>query len=427
MASPDFIDGEYLGFIDLREHFLKSPIAMAILSPPRHHRESSEVELILGPYGKLFGGEAFPASVYCMQDPITTSAQCNQACIIMATSLLADREAVIRGSYSLTSSTKQLLKGNGHVAAFGAASRPCKPPAEATESFRTGPMGPRDSERALQNCKTSPRLHSIELMRSPRSKESGHRDDEAALTAFNGWRKQLGARLVDAYISARLPVILLVDAKAWYGEKLRGPVDGAAHMVCIVGIRRSIQDGNPTSFIVHDPGERPFIDHAVEDCWAAAEEYAAAAYEKKTGMAPIKNNLKFIAVADQSVRTHAWSLVDYLFGPALSGRPQEGAWNEEQLRFAAKYVIKKDASVDYRIRLLSRDSLAYELGADPTDAQVINAFVGVLLEDGQYWCVIGLEDRCPTEVWMMAAGAANEPTRTTPFYFQRAGTKWKCP
>jgi hypothetical protein len=93
---------KYLGFVDLRTHSPLSPVALALLVPPRHLRHDPKVNVVVGNYGYVFGAHGFTSTVYSMHDPQAGGAHCAQACLIMVLGMLCDRGAKIAGSYDLT-------------------------------------------------------------------------------------------------------------------------------------------------------------------------------------------------------------------------------------------------------------------------------------------------------------------------------------
>ena len=99
---PEISLGRYVGFVDLRSHGTRSPIALALLVPPRYLRHDPDVSIITGHYGYLFGGCGFSSTVFSMHDGVVSGARCSQACVIMALAMLSDRNARVIGSYDIS-------------------------------------------------------------------------------------------------------------------------------------------------------------------------------------------------------------------------------------------------------------------------------------------------------------------------------------
>ncbi|HEX4609985.1 MAG TPA: hypothetical protein VH092_17460 [Urbifossiella sp.] len=94
--------GRYLGFLDLRAVWRRTPLALGVLGVPGKYARDPAARVITGNYGPLFGGPAFAGTVYSMHDSGVSGALCAQASIIMALGLLADRGARLDGSHTLS-------------------------------------------------------------------------------------------------------------------------------------------------------------------------------------------------------------------------------------------------------------------------------------------------------------------------------------
>lgn len=220
--------GTYLGFVDVRHPTAQSPVALAVLRPPRHIRRNPRARVILGEYGQFFGGPSYPCSVFSMHDSTTSGAYCAQACTFMALSMLADRGARIHSALDIS-----LLKHE--ISELG------NQPREIT-------IGGSTLEEVKVAFEKSDASASIFLRSTVNDKSVTER-----------WF----SRLISAYINARFPIIVFVDANIWKGE--RRPSGGSRgshellHAVTLVGYIRS-HDGSRSlrSVVVHDPSFAPF-------------------------------------------------------------------------------------------------------------------------------------------------------------------------
>ena len=255
---------KYLGFVDLRTNSPRSPIALALLVPPRDLRHDQDATIIQGLYGRLFGGHTFPCSPFSMHDPTTGGAYCAQACLIMVLTILADRGARIVGSFDLT------------IAALF----PEAPEHPTKSSNRVFPVkGLRFDQ--MQNVLNSEICGSSSMYREFSFDLSGRR----ALS-----------RLIDAYVSARCPVILGVHTSVWNRQQ-----NGAAHTLVVVGFRRNrFSPREITELIIHDPSTAPYIVRPIDECVLAAT--------------PLYGwRIPVIFSADQSIEIHAATCLDFIY------------------------------------------------------------------------------------------------------------------
>lgn len=269
--------GEYLGFIDLRLFFEASPLAMGLLSVPAYMRHDLDTYVITGSYGRFFGGEAFPCTVYSMHDPATSAAHCAQACVIMAISMLADRKAQIRGTYSLTYLASP---GEGEVGAPN-----CRCVKKIKEEWRP------------QSGFHSDGLHSQQIR-----KLISNSNASAAVVKerFNSGTTRLLSAILKAYIVQRFPVILLVATRKWWSWERK--TVAPCHAITIVGIRR--KDGQ-VSLVVHDPGYIPYYEKSLELCLEAAR--SKHYIEDKESLA---DNVFLVTTGDVLIKRHAIDVVD---------------------------------------------------------------------------------------------------------------------
>jgi hypothetical protein len=299
---------KYLGFIDLRTNSRLAPIALGLLTPPRRLRHDRNTTIIQGLYGKLFGGHTFPCTPYSMHDPDTGGAYCAQACLIMVLTILADRGSTILGSYELTI---EALRSN-------------KQPSPKREVFPV---------RGL----------SIPEMVSVLNSEACLVSATAQEYQLTGTFRKILNRLLDAYVSARCPVILGTHT---LGFKANG--HGSPHTLLVVGVRRSMSDRRVvTDVIIHDPSHGPYIEHSFE------------AYLRTAGVQ--LGNIPVIFCADKSVEIHACDCVEFIHKEC-----QRDLWpylmhfsEEERQFFAAHQIPIADisAGLDFDVRLCAKDDL----------------------------------------------------------------------
>lgn len=307
--NEQYVLGQYLGFLDLRLHFHKSPIAMSLLAIPRRLQADPDAYCITGEYGMLFAGPIFPCSPFSMQDPKTGGAKCAQACMIMVSTILADRGAVIHGSYDLT----YLAKGSqaprvGNSDPTCLAGQECKP----LRTFApTGLNLEQMTEIFRKRCFVSPSLiklpAGIPLAKYRRLKP---------------WvAENIATRIIHAYLQARFPIILGVDAVTWAAGMVapKPKLSSAArpsdlnHAVTIIGYRRSSKHRHRADcLIVHDPASYPYLDCTIEECYDAAWALGKADMRRQgldATFGPDATFLAFLAVADERIRYHLWDCI----------------------------------------------------------------------------------------------------------------------
>jgi hypothetical protein len=346
--------GEYLGFVDLRQRFTKSPLAFGLLVEPSWIREDPSTFVIRGDYGPLFGAHSFRSTVYAMQDK-TAGAKCAQMCIIMAVGMLADRGAQMVGSFTLTYLNWKLGRTAAAVASTGGS--PVKP---------------------IGTLKvTGLKLKSIAMLLEKaecRARETWIRLDSSA-------KRRFAERFIEAYVYARFPVIVGVDQRAWAGSSEdddEGDVEHSngtpivAHAVTVVGVRRQPAGDGVKAFIVHDPGSQPFAEAKPDRLFNAA----SSCPEVDGHFVPI------VAAADKSISYHLNGCIYWLrkVDEAATFQPYDDA----------------DDGTDYRIRLLNRNTLCPYLklfcraNNDEDFVRSLAEFC-TKLKDSRFWVVIGLQ------------------------------------
>jgi hypothetical protein len=209
--------------------------------------------MILGEYGAFFGGPSFPASVFSMHDETTSGAKCTQACTFMALALLADRGARIESALEIT------LGANGLA--------PDAPDCTTHEQIVLAGLTQDQVVDAIN--------------RNNGSAVAFRRSLALDIPTNNIWFE----RLLAAYIHARYPVIIFVDAQAWKGraparkgtDSVQPAVGSKEHLhaVAAVGyLRAPNQACSMRSVIVHDPSHQPYsvvpLSHLVQSARAAA-------------------------------------------------------------------------------------------------------------------------------------------------------------
>lgn len=282
---------QYSGFIDLRPKMNGGfPVALGILAPPnRYNKKSDHYVIITGDYVNPFGGvpedcgghllphfypgQDIPTCHRKVQTPAKDGfsfyiahdnqgiANCSQACAIMITGLLSDREAKVIGS--LEASAIPAMENPGTVL-----SKFDRSPGEIQEMLE-------------KYCNVNTVL--IGSKRQDKKEEENYIAD----------------RILDACIVARCPAILFLDERALNGRAAATPrhfVD--AHAVVVAGVKQSIPfdipsmysrydariaeerpimlhvtDSKIDRFILHDPARGPFVEHDAEKCFNACWQY----------------------------------------------------------------------------------------------------------------------------------------------------------
>jgi hypothetical protein len=277
----------YLGFLDMRPNSMRSPLAMALLAPPRRFVHDRDCFVITGEYGPLFGATGFPCSVYSMHDPDTGGARCGQASVIMALGALADRGAGFLGSYTLTylAKAQKAAPFTPPPSNPDCLAREVVAEADPPRGFEIGGLKPEEMCDLLKNRNVSPSLIVVP------SRGKRQRSDYLAF------------RLIEAYVRARFPVIMAVNCVKWWWWRPRDE----PHAVIVIGVRGSSSNPGDNSLIVHDPGYIPFLERPVGECLLAAY-----AYDKK-------DSVWMVAVADHDISRHAFDCITSL-DRAMAGR-----------------------------------------------------------------------------------------------------------
>jgi hypothetical protein len=351
--------------MDLREHYRKSPLAFALLVEPSWIREDPSVFVIRGDYGPLFGAHSFRSTIYSMQDPGTAGAKCAQMCAIMVLGMLADRGVEVKGSFTLT-----YLSWQQESSRSGKLKQAAR--ADKSGTMKIDGLLPEQLQRVLIQCGSRARLYQVKPERRG--------------------AEELATRIIEANIKARFPVILAVDSAAWSGKEpgtTRGP-DGAplGHAVTVVGIRRSTLNGQPVSFIVHDPASGPFQNLRTDRCTRAARTYQV----KKGGRWQAADEIRFVAAATKSIDRSLGACLRWLDERDYESDSSVYAIDGAAFETFAPYREVADGT-DYQMRLLNRNSILNYLRPllDRGDAGAVPQLTWALdsLSDSRYWAIIG--------------------------------------
>lgn len=403
---------KYLGFVDLRTHSPVSPVALALLVPPRDIRHDRDATLVTGQYGRLFGAHSFRSTVYSMHDPKSGGAHCAQACLMMVSSMLADRGVKIHGSYDLTFFSEKDVPYS-HLAD------------EQKQAALT--------DTGISRIFRVRGLTHGEMVSILNRDESNASADGVFLEFDNeeNWtNRRLAKRLVDAYISARCPAILLVHGGRWWGTSQEG-----GHAVVVVGVRRGVTDQprhgrqythEVTELILHDPGHAPFLIRPMDECLDASFALGSITNKTKCG------GFSFVFAIDVNVRRHALNCVDALFKHDLLGWsryvavPPEA---ESELSTSIRGKMGASHETDYDIRLVHRDDVprtyccaSYNLHtarrkSRPDEYGTVDEKLRPFrivydrvrkLKRGWYWCIAGYNRKDLEVMWLFSAEGVDD-------------------
>jgi hypothetical protein len=399
---------KYLGFVDLRTHSPLSPISHALLVPPRDLRHDRNARIITGNYARLFGGDGFRSTVYSMHDPESGGAHCAQACLIMVLSMLADRGARMHGSYDLTFFAEHTV-----------------PAADMTDDDQRKKL----AEAGVRRIFKVRGLHQAEMANILNNAEWNASADSVFLPFDGGtnWTNlRVAKRLLDAYVLARCPVILLVDPSKWWDAP-----SGNGHAVVVVGVRRgraALSAHGPryidevTELIVHDPGDAPFVIRPVDHCLDAS--VALGPVSTPAG----RRGFNLLLASDANVKRHAHDCVNALYKHALRDWIRYIFVPEEptgELRDSVRGKMGASRETDYELRLVHRDDVSraflspeYDHWTARKKSRSIKRtareeehwqrFRRVddsmkVLERGWYWCIAGYDKSDLEVLWMFSA------------------------
>lgn len=377
--------GEYLGFVDLRNYVTvpgtppggppRSPLAMAVLAPPKHHRDVHTGTILTGGYGPLFGGPAFPSTIYSMQDEETSGAACIHACLIMSLGMLADRGARLMGSHTLVcAAVPQCGVGIPEKAAEGL-------PKDAADGImgRVPVQGMRLAEVLELLTQGDGRLFRV----SPFLQKLGP-----------NCRLRYVLRLIEAYAVARFPAIMAVNKNAWVG-KVNDDTCRHGHAVVLLGVDTGRPDAEATLY-VHDPGSQPYAQRSVSTCFGAARKYV------ETGVAAASavqgdDRINLILLADESVQLDPAKCAARL----MHAEPKFGD-------YAGSATIDGPDGLpddyDLRVRLLDESQVASMLSPKQQAARVQPL---PTLPKAVYWVFAGYRGGGAQAIWAFDATVQN--------------------
>lgn len=442
--TPGDVFGQYLGFLDIRPWYGHAPLALGLLVPPRRYLLDPRAYVITGDYSPIFGGPPFASTVYCMHDPSRSGAHCAQAALIMALGMLSDRGARVEGSYGLTyrgwAASRVSSRDNPHLHPGPPAPAPAPDPCCLANHYTPYPQGDRprvehlgvagltpdecnlllgarggdpiDSELTirLDGLGVSSDLVTVQRDEFRRAgtappepaNERARREHERART----FEDRLARRLIEAYVSARFPVILYVDTDRWWAALKPKKRYDDGHAVTVIGYRRwgrdRAADERGLALLAHDPGHVPFFEQPIDTCIAAAWEYPVTERTPEgshpgNGPAPKARGgaLRFLGVADQRITVHPYACILYLWNPTNS---TWGTNRPAHARTFQKYVTQ---GVNFRVRLAHSADLDAMFGCELRDPVPEGAgsagpsprerFADHKLPNARYWCVLGFD------------------------------------
>ena len=402
--SGDSEFNRYLGFIELRMHSVQAPIALAVLAVPRQLRHAQNVTVMTGTYGPIFGGPGFSSTVYSMQDQ--GGGKCAQGCAIMVLGMLSDRGASVLGSLSVT-----YLASDPH-------------------DIRRVHSDSKSQVRSPKGClkkKNHQKVMSVEglnfneLNRLFQSSECG--------TTVSGYRfesneQRLAIRVVESYVTARMPPIILVQDRAWEksddisvaeDKLLDGDSDFVGHAVVVVGFRKFKKDkksqlsGSPTlpdSLIVHDPGYSPYFERSSRHVFGAG-----LGFEHRAGQEH-RNKFHAIFAAPKTIKTHLLNCLGELLqsedgsdvanwewfvaeAPNANDLTQQAASDQRDFQFS--HIHKEDVGELLFSDTQSRDA-AHERAEKDDWRQAVDKIQG-----SWCWVVRCFENKCLRIAWIFEA------------------------
>lgn len=312
--------GKYVGYVDLRLSSPESPIAFAVLAPPRHLRHSPEFKIVQSELGTIFGGPAIYGTAFAMVDPQMGGGCCSTAAILMAVANLADRGG----------------RPIGHLDTTAIASQEKPYASENPKCVKN------NNFKAIQSIGLDCGEVNEFLKRDSINVSSyvGHVAD-----------RELLLKLIKAYVDARCPLLLWVDAKKlWKALQSYPHVDNdfdidqlqdSTHMVVVVGY--SIEK---RELVIHDPSYQPYCRVKLDDL------YDAGGGSSGPGLDSSILSIGFIA--SRRIPYHLRAALDRL---RLSDEVDQ-YWYRSILELSQNPTIKAE------MELVHRDDLKYWLTSD---------------------------------------------------------------
>jgi len=384
---------KYVGFVDLRLTSYVSPVSIGVLIPPRVLRHDPTVFLMTGYYGRFLGATVGAATVYSMNDQQTSGASCAQACAIMAIGFLMDRGVKMVGNHTLTYLSQTDVE---------------RPQSGASNCLLSS-VDPEDVERVYQVRG----LTTDELCRLLKNCKVGAHQIRIGLTK---WTPLLFLRIVEAYLVARLPVILAVNSGEWW-RHLRPNNQVKHHAVTLIGLRNHLGSPGEASLITHDPGYRPFFEQTVTECVRSAAALDA------TGC------VRMITVADKPIPVHADQCLRVLldFGelqfeewPAADevtdDEPDDHARpvslngfdffvtlaNREELQ-DLDYVLRRPRRTVVGGPAIAPDEFLIMPQYEVSRRNEFRKLVRRYLPRGRYWAIVETQYGAPVQLWIFSA------------------------
>ena len=372
--------GRYLGFVDLRQHFEVSPLALGLLVPPRCFREDHNAYVIQGDYSALFGAHSFRSTVYSMQDRTPTiGAKCAQMCAIMTLGMLSDRGARVKGSFTLTYLVWMLSQGSVAAAARSVDEGKSD---EALGSFEASGMDPMQLRDVLGECNARAKWIDLKYTGPPR-------DGDAAIS------DRLAIRLIESYVYARFPIILSVDAWAWrYGGETPKSELRRAHAVTIVGVRRAAGSNEVSRLIVHDPGWKPFGERTLHRAFFAARQYGTKPLPKEPDSSRPRDRISMVVATDKAIQQHPKECIDWLV---------EDDFESDDFRGCYAGL----PGSDYDIRLLDRNTLFHVLAPSLVEEEKPDLLLRTFPES-RFWTISTYRDGARAIAWLFDAATRDE-------------------
>lgn len=206
---------------------------------------------------------------------------------------------------------------------------------------------------------------------------------------------QFLARMIDAYVQARCPIIAFLKNKVLNGQTIDESHDSSEnHSIVIVGVRRSLRTRakssllkglSPTEVIYHDPSSSPFRVVSIEKLFEAMQSAT-------TTLGKVANKLSAVFTTPLTISVSVHECFQKL--------------EKHCDHFYEKFVIPRvTESVDYEIRLMHSDDLGKYLSQrTPYGVKKLirRCSRGELFEDngklnGWLWVFVGYQDSIPME------------------------------
>ncbi len=342
--------GRYLGFVDLRLNSQIASVALSLLVIPRQYRHDPRTTIINGSYGEIFGGHNFECSIFAMQDPAVSDGKCVQTCVVMLLAMFSDRGAKVIGTLDISSRCKSQRCTEEFFASQS--NQGLVPENLGVESISR--IGGMLVSHACEAINASPGLGVWSEIYEVHLYKKGV--NEAA-------ERHLFARMVDACIQARCPVMVFVEGK------------NTNHCCIIVGVTRNLgRSRAPTHYIYHDPSCAPFLSKSHDELIASM---CKLRLESTGERAP--PTLCALFAYPENIKHGVWNCILRL-----------RAINHAFLRKFVVPIASESRVADFEIRLLhSSDVSSFIRRSYTAHKQSVKL---PSLEKGWYWCFFGLRN-----------------------------------